>query len=279
VTDQFLAGRRALVSGGASGIGREIAIGLARAGSDVAIGSLLNTNSTNDYEHDNTYLPGADELKRTEEELKNLGGKVIALPLDVRDDASVQTIFNAATDRFGGVDILVNAAGTDVDQPMPHHPDETWHRVIDTNLNGNFRTIKRCLPGMIERGWGRIVIIGSTAGNVGYAAHAAYCASKSGLLGLMRCVALEGAPHGITCNVISPGTVETGMSRTSFKRKSALSEGTLKVEEVRARAIAAQPQGRFLLPSEIASMALYLCREEARGLTMENITVSGAALW
>lgn len=278
MTDRFLEGRSALVTGGGSGIGREVALRLAGAGANVAVGSLLG-GSDSSYDADNTYLPAPSELETVRGELEDLGAKTVAQGLDVRDDVSVQALFDEAVAQFGGVDILVNVAGTDVDQAMTNHPNDTWLRVIDTNLNGNFRTIKRCLPGMVERGWGRIVMIGSTAGSVGYAKHAAYCASKSGLLGLMRCVALEGAAHGVTCNVVSPGTVVTGMSSTSFRRKSELSDGAMSVEDITARALAAQPQGRFLLTDEIAAMVVFLCSEDARGLTMENITIAGGAAW
>jgi NAD(P)-dependent dehydrogenase (short-subunit alcohol dehydrogenase family) len=151
--------------------------------------------------------------------------------------------------------------------------------LIDINLNGSYRTIKRCLPEMIDRGWGRIIIIGSTAASVGYPGHAAYCAAKSGLLGLMRCAALEGAPHGVTCNVISPATVRTGMSASSFRRKAALANGAVSEDELRTKALANYPQRRFLEAEEIAAAALFLCTAEARGITMENITISGGAPW
>jgi NAD(P)-dependent dehydrogenase (short-subunit alcohol dehydrogenase family) len=201
------------------------------------------------------------------------------MSLDVRNDADVKSIIDATVSEFGAVHILANVAGVDVDQLMSDHPDSAWHRVIDVNLSGNFRTIKRCLPKMIEQGWGRIIIVGSTAASVGYRAHGAYCASKSGLLGLMRCVALEGAEHGVTCNVISPATVETGMSAKSFLRKSALSGGKVTVDDLRSRSLSNYPQKRFLEADEVASMALYLCRDEARGVTMENITIAGGAIW
>ena len=147
-----------------------------------------------------------------------------------------------------------------------------------SNLNGPYRTTKRVLPGMIERGWGRIVNIASTAANVGHPRSAAYCASKSGLLGLTRCVALEGAPHGVTCNAINPGSVGTGMMRKGSERRVKSGHGA-SVEENFALTAEAMPQKRLITVKEIAATALFLCRDEARGLTMEDIGVSGGALW
>ena len=197
----------------------------------------------------------------------------------MRSDASVGAFFERAAAELGPVDILANAAGIDLNQPLVDHPDELWHQVIDVNLHGNYRTIKQCLPGMIERRWGRVIIIASTSAIVGYAGKAAYSASKSGLLGLMRCVALEGAAHGVTCNAISPATVETEMFNTSFIHTAqSLGEGRT-VERLRAERLETYPQRRFLQPPEIAAVAGFLCRDEARGITMENITVSAGALF
>ena len=111
----------------------------------------------------------------------------------------------AAVAALGPIDIFVNAAGVSAQQAMVDHDDRTWTSVIDINLNGAYRTIKRCFPAMAEKGWGRIINIASTAAVVGYPRHSAYCAAKAALLGLARCVALEGAASGISCNAINPG--------------------------------------------------------------------------
>jgi NAD(P)-dependent dehydrogenase (short-subunit alcohol dehydrogenase family) len=132
---------------------------------------------------------------------------------------------------------------------------------------------------MIERRWGRIVNIGSTAAEVGFARHSAYCASKHGLLGLARCVALEGAAHGVTCNTINPGTVATGLTRigSSFRVKQG-GQGR-DVEENMKMIAAGYPQKRLIEADEIAALGLFLCREEARGITGEAMTVAGGAPW
>jgi NAD(P)-dependent dehydrogenase (short-subunit alcohol dehydrogenase family) len=211
--ERFLEGRTAMVTGGASGMGRAMALAFAGAGAEVAIGSLLAARSESKAEGELVYLPGEAELEATAEELRALGVEVLASDLDVTSSASVAAFHGATLERFGKVDILANAAGVSAEQTVSGHDDRLWDKVIDVNLNGTYRTIKLCLPGMIERGWGRIVNIASTAASVGAATSAAYCASKAGVVGLSRCVALEGAAHGVSCNAISPTWVETSFGK------------------------------------------------------------------
>ncbi len=137
--------------------------------------------------------------------------------------------------------------------------------------------IRACLPKMIERRWGRIINIGSTAATTATADHAAYCASKSGLLGLNRAVALEGAPHGVSSVVISPTWVQTEM----FDNSMAIQAGNAghSVEQEIAGLIAAQPQKRLVQPQELGALAAVLCRDEALGITMEDIQLNAGALW
>jgi len=150
--------------------------------------------------------------------------------------------------------------------------------MLETNLTGAYRTIKLCMAAMIERKWGRIINIASTAASVGYVAHSAYCASKSGLLGLTRCVALEGAPHGISCNAISPGWVDTPQGRGGVRQQMRI-EGFDDEQQFRARIVESIPQKRFIQPSEIGAVAAFLCRDEAFALTMQDVTVAAGTLW
>lgn len=180
-------------------------------------------------------------------------------------------------DELGTPDILVNCAGISVHHPVDGHSDEDWERVININLNGPFRMIRACLPAMKQKGWGRIVNIASTAARTAQPTHAAYCASKTGLIGLTRAVAMEGGPHGITCVAVSPTWVETDMLRESA-RTMAESSGR-RYDEIIAEMAASNPQGRLVQPEEVASLVAYCCSDAAAGLTMEDIQISAGAWW
>ncbi|HXV25637.1 MAG TPA: SDR family NAD(P)-dependent oxidoreductase [Alphaproteobacteria bacterium] len=277
MTERFLEGRTAWVTGGATGIGRAIAMALAKAGADVAIGSLLEGSAL----PERTYAarPSRKALEDVAAEIRGEGVRCLADGFDVRVDASVDAFHRKATSELASIDILVNAAGVSAQEEMTGHSDETWYTVLDINLTGVYRTIRRCMGPMIERRWGRIVNIASTAANVGAPRYSAYCASKSALLGLTRCVALEGAEHGVTCNAVNPGSVGTEMMRLGSLRRIAQGGEGATVEENFARIAASMPQKRLVEPAEIAELVVFLCRDEALGLTGEDLTVSGGALW
>ena len=277
-TDRFLEGRTAMVTGGASGMGRAMALAFAGAGADVAIGSLLSDRSETLADGEVAYLPGQAELDATAGEIEASGVRALAMGLDVTSMASVQGFFDAVEAAIGNIDILANAAGITAEQTILGHTDALWDKVLDVNLTGTYRTIKLCLPGMIDRGWGRIVNIASTAASVGASTSGAYCASKAGVLGLSRCVALEGAEHGVTCNSISPTWVETSFGKDWMSDIAETQEGR-SGEAYIADVKSANPQGRLVQPTEIGALALYLCREEAFGITMQDLTISAGSLW
>lgn len=276
MSEKFLEGRTAMVTGGASGMGRAMALAFASAGADVAIGSLLAGAARTEGEV--VYQPGAAELDACKAEIESHGVRCLAMGLDVTSDESVQAFYDAIVADLGKVDILANAAGITAEQTVCGHPDPTWHRVIDVNLNGTYRAIKRALPGMMERNWGRIVNIASTASNVGAVTSGAYCASKAGVVGLTKCVALEGAPNGVTCNAISPTWVDTSFGR-DWMGGIAEDQENRSGDEYIADVKTANPQGRLIGPDEIGALALFLCQDNARGLTMENLTISAGSLW
>lgn len=280
MTDRkWLKGKTAWVTGGASGMGRATALRLGEAGANVAIGSLVQSQRSVALPDQNVHTPDDARLAETAAAIKATGVLAVARPLDVCSQESVDEFHMIAVRELGAIDILINAAGSSARKLMLDHPDDIWHRMIDTNLTGPFRTTRLCLPGMIERGFGRIINIASTAANVGYARHSAYCSSKSGLLGLTRCTALEGAEFGVTCNAINPGWVATDSNYSACIQEIAIAGLDLTVEQYRAKVAADLPQKRFLTPDEVAGLALFLCRPEAQGINAQDITMAMGSLW
>ncbi|MCB1385567.1 MAG: SDR family oxidoreductase [Nitratireductor sp.] len=271
-----LTGRCAVITGGLTGQGLAIAEALAAAGAAVAVGSYLGASGR---QGDAAAYLEPEGVSNVRALLERHGGCVHAGHLDVRDTGAVRAFLDAAEARCGPADILVNAAGTTAEQPVCGHPDSLWEKILDTNLTGAFRMTRELLPGMIGRKWGRVINIGSTAAMVGWKDNPAYCASKSGLLGLTRCVALEGAPHGVTCVMISPTWVETELMHRNVTQVMAAEGRGRTLEEGMAEIAGQNPQKRLIQPEEIAATALFLCSEEARGITMENLQITGGALW
>lgn len=272
-----LKSRTALITGGLTGQGFAIAQSLAKEGANVAVGSFVG--ATKGRSGDAAAYPEADEISRVRAKLQEYGTKVYAGHLDVRDSAIINSFIAAAEQVCGAFDILVNAAGTTAEQSVCGHSDELWLKIIDTNLTGAFRATRELLPGMIKRNWGRIINIGSTAATVGWKDNPAYCASKSGLLGLTRCIALEGAAHGVSCVMISPTWVETELMRRNVAQVVAKEGKGRSVADAITDIAKQNPQQRIIQPQEIAALVTFLCREDARGITAENIQVTGGALW
>ena len=256
--ERYLESRVAIITGGFAGIGKAIAIALAERGATIAIGARR-------------------QPEVVIAELESASDALFYQPLDVADVDSVDAFVSELEARHGPADILVNSAGVSTHEFVCGHDEQSWLDVIDINLSGPFRMIRACLPKMIERGWGRIINIGSTAASTATADHAAYCASKSGLLGLNRAVALEGAPHGVSSVVISPTWVQTEMMDNSMKIQATNAGSS--VDEEYARVIAEQPQQRLVQPRELGALAAFLCRDEALGITMEDIQLNAGALW
>jgi NAD(P)-dependent dehydrogenase (short-subunit alcohol dehydrogenase family) len=258
VVERYLEGRIAIITGGFAGIGKAIAIALAERGATIAVGARRQ--------------PGA-----AIEDLKAVSDAFFYQKLDVADVDSVAAFVEALANEHGDADILVNSAGVTAHELVCGHDEKSWLDVIDINLSGPFRMIRACLPKMIERRWGRIINIGSTAATTAVADHAAYCASKSGLLGLNRAVALEGAPHGVSSVVISPTWVQTEMFDSSMQIQAGKAGHS--VDEEIDKLVAEQPQKRLVQPQELGALAAFLCRDEALGITMEDIQLNAAALW
>jgi len=256
---KFLHGRTAIVTGGATGIGRAITLALVDAGAKVAVGSRHASLALF------AELPAAQ------------AAQILALPVDVTSTAAVNAFYGQVRQAFGQVDILVNSAGIMPDHLISEHPDELWEQTINVNLHGVFRMIKTVLPDMMTQGWGRIINIASTAASVSAPGFGAYSTSKAGILGLTRATALEGAPHGVTCNAVSPGWVETEMAIAAIKRY-ADAEGR-DFDEYMTSIKQSNPQKRMIQPAEVAALTLYLCRDDALAMTMQDLIFSAGSLW
>lgn len=257
-------------------MGLAMAVAFASAGANVSIGSLLAGGKK--AEGEVVHMPGQEQMDHALSLITATEVEALGVDLDVTSDESVDSFFQATVERFGQVDVLANAAGITAEQTIAGHSDALWAKVIDVNLTGTYRAIKRVLPGMIERKWGRIINIASTAASVGAATSGAYCASKAGVVGLTRCVALEGAPHGVTANAISPTWVDTNFGRewmTDIAEKQEHRSGAEYIADVEK----GNPQGRLISPTEIGALALFLCTEGAKGITMEDLRVSAGSLW
>ena len=243
--------RVALVTGGGSGIGREICVGLAAAGRNVAVADLN--------------LDGALE---TASLISATSGTAIAVHMDVADSDAVQAGILQVLDELGPPEILVNCAGWDELMPFLSTDEDFWDRVIEINYKGVLRTVHACLPSMTENGWGRIVNIASDAGRVGSSFEAVYSGAKSGVIGFTKTIAREAARSGVTANVVCPGPTDTPL----LDGIVAASDDGDKIIGAMARAV---PMKRVGTPIEVASAVIYFCSEEAAFVTGQTLSVSG----
>jgi ketoreductase len=250
--------RVALVTGATSGIGLEIAGALAQVGHRVFICARQE--------------PG---VAATVKHFQDQGLEVDGTSGDVTDPADVDRLVSTCTDRFGSLEILVNNAGKPGGGPIAQMADEFWRDVIDTNLNSTFLVTKRALSagGLGARGWGRIINISSTGGKQGVVHGAAYSAAKHGVVGLSKAMGLELAKTGITVNAVCPGFVETPMAQ----RVRGVYAGIWDVDEQEAyqRITARVPIGRYVEPSEVAAMVLYLIGPGSDAVTGQAMNVCG----
>ncbi|MGZ3180915.1 MAG: SDR family NAD(P)-dependent oxidoreductase [Telluria sp.] len=248
-----LDGRHALVTGGSRGIGLAVARALLDEGARVTIAA-----------RDEAALAQA---------LQGLGERAACARIDVTSPASVQDAVSRAAARFGGIDILVNNAGVAQSAPVHKTSAELWQRMLETNLTGAFHCIQAALPQMLDRGWGRVVNVASTAGLTGYRYVSAYCAAKHGLVGLTRALALELATSGVTVNAVCPGFTETSIVQdavANIVRKTGRDE-----KQARAELAAHNPQGRLVQPEEVAAAVRWLCLPQSAAMNGQAIAVAG----
>lgn len=241
-----LHGKTAVVTGGGRGIGRAVALELARAGADILI----------------TYAERAGSAENTAAEIRALGRRALVQQADVSSRGSVQAMVGAALGAFGRIDILVNNAGILRQQPFLQISGEDWDRTMEVNLKGPFLCAQEVFPVMQRQGGGRIINISSSGGQLGGDLAVHYAASKAGVICLTRSLARLGAPH-ILVNCIAPGLINTDMTRQEIESAAG---------EAKIKQILLQRPG---LAAEVAQAAVFLASEQASYITGQTINVNG----
>jgi len=201
-----LDGRVAFITGGARGQGRAHALAMAAEGADIAVADAPGPMLDLSYP-----LGTEDDLRDTAKQVEELGRRCLPLAVDVRDSAQVDAAVGQTVKELGSLDIVVANAGVVSTGPLDEVTDPVWQQLVDTNLTGVFHTLRAAIPVMREQGFGRVVVTSSMGGRMGIPQLAAYNATKWGIIGLAKSVALEVAKQGITVNVICPTTVQTPM--------------------------------------------------------------------
>jgi NAD(P)-dependent dehydrogenase (short-subunit alcohol dehydrogenase family) len=241
----------AVVTGAASGIGRATAVRMAYDGYEVAMMDL-----------------DAAGLTVTQAQIQSIGGKAHQFAMDLRDPLAVGSVTREIAVTIGAPEVLVNVAGIGVAATVLETSDEDWSRVLAVNLTGPFLTTRATLPLMLDRGSGVIVNIASVGGLVGLARQAAYCASKAGLIGLTKAIAVDHARDGIRCVAICPGTVET-------EWVGKILANALDPAAVRDAMAARQLDGRMGTPDEIAAMVSFVAGQEGRFINGAALVIDG----
>jgi len=241
-----MAGKVALVTGGARNIGRAIALALAAGGAAV----LVNARRSR------------EDGEQTVAQIKAAGGRAALHLADITDASAVGAMVEAAVAQFGRLDVLVNNAAVRAETPLGEMKYEDWQRILATVLDGAFHCTRACLPHLIRAGGGSVVNIGGMTAHKGAAGRAHVVAAKAGLAGLTRALALELAPHGITVNCVVPGTIET-------------IRGLPGAPERPAHRQALPPVGRRGEPDEVAAAVRFLCGPGARYITGQSLHVNG----
>jgi 3-hydroxybutyrate dehydrogenase len=255
----MLKNKAAVITGSTSGIGLGIARALAREGVSIMLNGLGD----------------AAEIEKTRAGIAGeFGVTVMFSPANLMEPEAVKTLIADAEAAFGTVDILVNNAGIQHVAPIDEFPDDKWEAIIRLNLMAAFYAIKAALPGMKEKGWGRIINTASAHSLVASPYKSAYVAAKHGIAGLTKTVALEVAQQKITCNAISPGYVWTPLVEAQIP--DTMKARNMTEEQVKREVLlAAQPTKEFVTIEEVAAMAVFLCSDAAANITGANMSMDG----
>jgi 2-hydroxycyclohexanecarboxyl-CoA dehydrogenase len=244
--------RVALVTGGAQGIGRGIAVALAADGFRVAIADL-----------------NIEAATAAAKDLSQAGGTVIAVEVNITDTASVEAGVRAVAHDLGPVEIVVNNAGWDDFMPFVATSEDFWDKILDINFKGALRVTKSVLPGMIERKFGRVINIGSDAGRVGSSLESVYSGAKGGIIAFTKTLAREVAAKGITANVVCPGPTDTPALRKFIDGAGQ------DAEKVIAGMVRAVPMKRLGTPDDIGPAVAFFASDAAGFITGQTLSVSG----
>lgn len=242
-----LSGRVALIAGGGGGLATAIAAGLADFGARLAVADL-----------------DLDAAARVARICDRPGYESLALALDVTNPLMVQDVVNSVEERCGRIDILINAAGMNIRRPATEYTPEEWLRIINTNLSGVFYVTQAVARGMLARGYGRVLTIGSVSSLLGHPYHAPYAATKGGIAIMTKSLATEWAPRGVTVNALGPAYTETSLTKD-----------LLADPERRQRITATIPMGRLGTPDDLVGAAVYLCSDAARFVTGQTLYIDG----
>jgi 3-hydroxybutyrate dehydrogenase len=253
-----LKGKTALVTGSTSGIGHAIAMRFASDGANIVLNGFGDQATI-------------DQIKK---EIAAKGVKVIYSGADMSKPDEIAAMVAEAEKQFGAIDVLVNNAGIQYVAPIEEFPIDKWNQIIAINLSAAFHTIRVALPKMKAKGWGRIINIASAHAQVASPFKVAYIAAKHGIAGITRTVALETATAKVTCNAICPGYVWTPLVEKQIP-DTAKARGMTEEQVKRDVILAAQPTKEFVTVDEVAALAVYLCRDEAKAITGALLPIDG----
>lgn len=252
-----LSGKTAVVTGAASGIGLAISASLKASGASVCMVDLQ-----------------PDALETSLAEMRGIEGRAVTFAADVSDSGQVEKMREAAIRQLGQIDILINCAGLQYVSSLEEFPLEQWDRLMNVMLRGSFLCTQQFLPGMMSKGWGRIVNIASIHSIVASKFKAAYVSAKHGLIGLTKTAALEAAESGVTVNAVSPAYVRTPLVEHQIASQAA-HHGISEDEVIKKIMLAPMPQKELIDAAEIGEIVVFLCSDAARHINGHNLVVDG----